>query len=59
MIAVIGQKLLSVHDKYCIDIYRPEFEDRIVAILITLQHMMRDRAAANSASSYSGGSSSN
>ena len=59
VIAVIGQKLLSVHDKYCIDIYRPEFEDRIVAILITLQHMMRDRAAANSASSYSGGSSSN
>lgn len=57
VIAVIGQKLLSVHDKYCIDIYRPEFEDRIIAILITLQHMMRDRAAANSASSYSGGSS--
>ena len=57
VIAVISQKLLSVHDKYCIDIYRPEFEDRIIAILITLQHMMRDRAAANSASSYSGGSS--
>ncbi|MBQ6374255.1 MAG: LURP-one-related family protein [Clostridia bacterium] len=53
IIAVIGQKMLSIHDKYCIDIYRPELEDRIVAILITLQHMIKDRqnSAASSSSS--------
>lgn len=48
VVAVIGQKLLSIHDKYCIDIYQPENEKTVVAILVTLQHMMRDRAAATS-----------
>ena len=48
VVAVIGQKLLSIHDKYCIDIYQPENEKTVVAILVTLQHMMRDRAAAAS-----------
>ena len=59
VIAVIGQKLLSIHDKYCIDIYQPEYEDKTIAILITLQHMMKDRAAMSSSSSWqtSGGSS--
>ena len=57
VIAVIGQKMFSVHDKYCIDIYRPEEEQIVVAILITLQHMMKDRAAASSASSSSSSSS--
>ena len=42
-IAVIGQKMLSLHDKYCVDIYQPEHEPTVVAILVTLQHMMRDR----------------
>ena len=55
-IAVIGQKLISLHDKYCIDIYQPQYEQIAVAILITLQHMMRDRRAASS-SSYSSSSS--
>ena len=61
IIAVIGQKMFSIHDKYCIDIYKPEYEDRIVAILITLQHMIKDREAAHSSSSFSssGSSSSN
>ena len=54
IIAVIGQKLFSIHDKYCIDIYRPELEDKVVAILITLQHMIRDREAAASSGSSSG-----
>ena len=58
VIAVIGQKMFSIHDKYCIDIYRAEEEEKVVAILVTLQHMMKDRAAASSAS-YSSGSSSN
>ena len=59
VIAVIGQKMLSIHDKYCIDIYKPEYERKVVAILVTLQHMMRDRAASASFSSSSSSSSSN
>ena len=59
IIAVISQKMLSLHDKYCIDLYQPELEPIVVTILITLQHMMRDRAARMSASTSSGGSSSN
>ena len=55
VIAVIGQKLISLHDKYCVDIYRPEFEKQTVAILITLQHMIRDREASAAASSSSSG----
>ena len=56
VIAVIAQKILSLHDKYCIDIYRPEYESYVVAILVTLQHMIRDREAASSASSSSSSS---
>ena len=55
IIAVIGQKMLSLHDKYCVDIYRPEYEKIVAAILVTLQHMIRDRAAASA--SYSSSSS--
>ena len=50
VIAVIGQKMFSLHDKYCVDIYQPDKEAIVVVILITLQHMMKDRAAAASAS---------
>ncbi len=57
IIAVIGQKMLSLHDKYCVDIYQPEQEKIVVAILITLQHMIRDREAAASSSSSSSTSS--
>ena len=57
IIAVIGQKMLSVHDKYCLDLYQPECEPTAVAILITLQHMLKDRSAAASFSSGSSGSS--
>lgn len=56
VLATVGQKMLSLHDRYSVDIYAPECEETIVAILITLQHMISDRAAAASASS-SGGSS--
>lgn len=56
IIAVISQKMLSIHDKYCVDIYRPEYEKIIVAILVTLQHMIRDRETAASASSSSSSS---
>lgn len=56
IVAVIGQKMLSLHDKYCIDIYRPDLEDKVVAVLITLQHMIKDREAASASSSSSSGS---
>ena len=57
VVAVISQKLLSLHDKYCIDIYQTDKEDVVIAILIALQHMMSDRAASSSASSSSSSSS--
>ena len=53
IIAVIGQKMFSLHDKYCIDIYQPEAEQTVIAILVTLQHMMKDREAARSSISFS------
>ncbi len=53
IIAVIAQKILSIHDKYCIDIYKTEYEKIIVTILITLQHMIKDREAASSSASSS------
>ncbi|MBO4390082.1 MAG: LURP-one-related family protein [Lachnospiraceae bacterium] len=56
VIAVIGQKMLSLHDKYCVDIYKPEYEEIVIAILITLQHMIRDRENANTSSSTSSSS---
>ncbi len=56
VIAVIGQKLFSIHDKYCVDIYKPELETRVIAILVTLQHMIRDRQASSSSSSSSSNS---
>ncbi len=56
VIAVISQKMFSVHDKYCIDIYRPEYEPTVVTILITLQHIMQDRAASSAVSSSSSSS---
>lgn len=57
IIAVIGQKMMSLHDKYCIDIYRSEFEEIVVAILVTSQHMIHDRSSGGSGGSSSGGSS--
>lgn len=57
VIAVISQKMFSLHDKYCVDIYQPQHEKTVVAILITLQHMIRDRQAAAAASSSSSSSS--
>lgn len=58
LIAVVGQKFLSLHDKYSVDIYKTEYEEEVVAILVTLQHMIADRAAAASSGGGGGGSSS-
>ena len=51
VVAVVGKKLISIKDKYCIDIYRPEMEAEVVAILVALQHTLRDRAGSGSSSS--------
>ena len=56
IIAVIGQKMISIHDKWCVDIYRKEHEQKVVAILITLQHMIKDREARHSSSASSSSS---
>ncbi len=56
LIAVVGQKLISLHDKYSVDIYQPQHEEKVVAILVALQHMIRDREAASSSSSFSSSS---
>ena len=53
VIAVISQKMISLHDKYSIDIYRPEYEKEVIAILVTLQHMIRARESASAAASSS------
>lgn len=53
VVALISQKFISLHDKYCIDIYQADKEEIVIAILITLQHMMRDRANSAAASSSS------
>ena len=55
LLAVVSQKAISIHDKFAIDIYKPEYEEEIVALVITLQHMIRDRE--NSAAAGSGGGS--
>ncbi len=57
IIAVIAQKMFSMHDKYSIDIYQPDLEPIVVTILVTLQHMIRDREAAATSSSSSSSSS--
>ena len=51
IIAVIGQKKFSIHDKWCVDIYKKQYEKIVVAILIALQHMIKDREASSSGSS--------
>lgn len=49
-IAAVGQKVFSVHDRFSIDIYQPQYERIIVAIVVTLQHMLQDRRNAEAAS---------
>ena len=51
IIAVISQKMISLHDKYCVDLYMADAEQKVVAILITLQHMIKDRENREAASS--------
>ncbi|MBR5641854.1 MAG: LURP-one-related family protein [Firmicutes bacterium] len=54
LIALVSQKFMSIHDKYAVDIYMPQHEEKVVAILIALQHMICDRQAAASSSGGGG-----
>ena len=40
LIAAIGQKMLSIHDRYSIDLYQPQYEKTVAAIVISLQKML-------------------
>ena len=52
-VASVGKKAVSIHDKYRIDIYRPEHEQVVVAIVIQLEKMLEARAENESDSSTS------
>ena len=42
-VAAISQKLISIHDRYSIDLYQPQHEKVVVAIVIQLQKMLTAR----------------
>ena len=54
-IARVVKKAISIHDKYSIDIYRPECEKEVVAIVIQLEKMLQARRENESSSSISFG----
>ncbi|MBF1115515.1 MAG: LURP-one-related family protein, partial [Solobacterium sp.] len=51
VIAVVGQKLFSMRDKYCIDLYDVNEEATVVAIVITLENMLMAIRSANDSTS--------
>ena len=50
IVASVGQKILSLHDMFSIDIYQSEYEEEIVAVFITLLHIVQDSRNTSSAS---------
>lgn len=54
IIAIVGKKLVSVTDRYCIFIYQPELEEELVAVLIALQHTMRDKRKGSKTGAFVG-----
>ena len=52
-IATVGKKIVSIHDKFCIDLYRPEYEKIVVAIVIQLEKMLEARRENEEESSSS------
>ena len=50
LIASIGQKLLSIHDRYSIDLYQPQYEKTVAAIVISLQKMLIARRSRDNGS---------
>lgn len=49
-IAAIGQKMLSIHDRYSIDLYQPQYEKTVAAIVISLQKMLIARRSRDNGS---------
>jgi len=47
-IAAIGQKMISMHDRCSIDLYQPQHETVVAAIVIQLQKMLAARRENNS-----------
>lgn len=54
-IATVGQKLISIHDKYSIQLYKPEYEQIVVAIVIQLEKMIEARRENESSTDFSFG----
>ena len=46
-IAAIGHKLISIHDRYSIDIYQTQYEKTVVVVVIALQKMLAARQESN------------
>lgn len=55
-IATVDKKMVSIHDKYSIAMYRPDHEQKVVAIVIQLEKMIEDRNNRESSGSFSFGS---
>ena len=47
LIAAIGQKMASMHDRFSIDLYQPRYEKIVVVIVIQLQKMLAARRESN------------
>lgn len=52
-VAVIGHKMISLHDRYSMDIYQPQHERIVVAVVIALRKMLNDRRENAMSSSHS------
>lgn len=50
-VAAIGQKALSLHNRFSIDLYQPQHKEVVTAIVIALQKMLAARAESAAASS--------
>ena len=46
-VASIGQKMISMHDRYSVDLYQPQHEKTVAAIVIQLQKMLTARRENN------------
>lgn len=55
-LATVGKKAVSIHDRYYIDIYQPDHEDMIVAVVIQLEKMLEARRDNESPSTITFGS---
>jgi len=50
-IATVRKQMVSIHNKYCIDMYQPKLEPVVVAIVIQLEKMLEAREANKSSDS--------